>query len=620
MDEVQKRSEIEEIVKDFVFESKELLEKAINDTLKIEENPDGEVVNSIFRTIHTLKGTSGFLGFDNFSRLAHKTEDLLGKLRKNELYPDAEVINVLLQAMDLLRLMVEKVEETGSDGMDVRPMIERLEEVFQEEREAKPLGQMLVEENVLSVDQLREALDKQKREPGRRLGEILVDEKLITEGQLANLLEKQRRLREEEYVRISVKKLDELMNLVGELTLAKNRLLTVEDQLRNSTSTNGHLEMLSHSVSYIESITNELQISVMKTRLVPLRKTLSKIPRMVRDLSNEFQKEIDVKIQGEETELDRSLVEALESPLVHIIRNSVDHGIEPPGERQQKGKSRRGLIQITAYNEGGHVVLEIADDGRGIDVSALKEKAREKGLLPEKDLQALSDREALDLMFIPGLSTAKTTTSVSGRGVGMDVVKTNIERMNGSIQVDSEKGKGTKLVLKLPLTLAILKTLIVGVNGEVFAMPLHSILEIVKLDEDTVRELDKRPVLLLRDQIVPILDLSNLFFGEAGSKKGYAVICQATDRNVAIRVDNVLGQEEAVVKPLGEFLKRVEGISGATIRGDGRVALILDVGGLLGMHRVRRMLRDRSPFCTPCDRELFHHASNITQGQGTPVL
>jgi len=593
MDELQARTEMDEIIGDFLFESKELIEKAINDTLNIEENPDPDLINSIFRAIHTLKGTSSFLGFNNFSTLAHRTEDVLGKLRKNELHPDTQTINVLLQAMDLLKEMLTRVEQTGNDGMDVDPMLRALEELL-DGKKTKRLGEMLLDQNLLSQDQLTKALERQRKEPEKRLGEILVEERLITEGQLENLLERQRRSKEDEYVRINVKKLDELMNLVGELTLGKNRLLTVECMLRAHSSKNGELDMLSDCVSYIESITNELQISVMKTRLIPLSKILNKVPRMVRDLAREFQKEIDVRIEGQETELDRSLVEALESPLVHIVRNSVDHGIEKPEERERKGKNRRGLIHIRAYNEGGHVVLEIADDGRGIEVAALKEKVREKGLLSEKDLQGLSDKEALNLIFIPGLSTAKTTTSVSGRGVGMDVVKTNVERMNGSIHVESERDKGTRLVLRLPLTLAILKTLVVGAAREVFAIPLHSIMEIVKLTNESVRELDKKEVLVLRDEIIPLIDLSALFFGQNGEKRGYAIICHTGERKIGVRVDTVLGQEEAVIKSLGGFLRRIEGISGATIRGDGRVVLILDIGGLIGTYRTQHLRTDGS--------------------------
>lgn len=585
MEEALKKEELQEIISDFVFESKELIENAINATLKIENNPDEELINGIFRSIHTLKGTSSFLGFERLSNLAHKTEDLLGKLKKKEIFPGPEIVNCLLEAMDHIKGMIELVAEKGNDDRDVDEIIEKIEiAISQKDEPKKKLGEILIEEGVLTPEELTFMLEKQKREPQKRLGEIILEENLATEKQLTEFLTRQKK-GEEKYVRIDVKKLDQLMDLVGELTLGKNRLIA----LREKFSKNEQIESLSEAVSYIESITNELQISVMKARLVPLSKIFNKIPRMVRDLAKEFEKEIELKIEGEETELDRSLVEALENPLVHIIRNSVDHGIEEPEERERKGKRRKGLISVRAYNEGSHVIIEIIDDGKGIDIEAVKRKVKERGLLSEKEIEALSDKEALDLIFIPGLSTAKTTTSVSGRGVGMDVVKTNIEKMNGNIEVQSEKDKGTRIVIRLPLTLAIMRALIIVIKGEIFAIPLHSILEIVKLGENDVKEVDKKEVLLLREKIIPLFDPSVPFFGQRSDKKGYGIICYTGEKEIGIKVDNILGQEEVVIKSLGGFFKGIEGISGATIRGDGRVILILDINGLLGLHKVRKI-------------------------------
>jgi Chemotaxis protein histidine kinase and related kinases len=291
---------------------------------------------------------------------------------------------------------------------------------------------------------------------------------------------------------------------------------------------------------------------------------------------------VELEIKGEETELDKSLIEVLHDPMVHIVRNSIDHGIETPEERVAKGKMRKGLLSISARNEGNHIIIEVFDDGKGIDTKAIKEKVKEKGLIGEEELNSMSEKEIMNLVFLPGLSTAKTVTKVSGRGVGMDVVKTNIERLNGQVCIDSEFGRWTKLTLKLPLTLAIMKSLVIEKDGELYAVPLNTVVELVKAKEEDIKFVDKKEVLVLRDRVIPVLDLSYAF-GRNGSKngRGYLVICNVDDKSVAVKVDHVVGQEEVVIKPLGEFLGNVGGIGGATIRGDGRVILILDIPSLI---------------------------------------
>ncbi len=579
--QITENDEMREIINDFVIESSELIENVIQDIVAIEENHDDEVVNGIFRAVHTVKGTSSFLGFNILSTLAHRAEDLLGMVRKGEIKINKEIADTLLEALDMMRSMIEDIRAHGTDNQDTAAILEKLEGLAKADK--KPLGEILVEEKVLTRNELDEALDKQKVEKDKKLGEIVVEEKLITEGQLNNLLTKQKAHRDDQTVRIDVKKLDELMNLVGELVLGKNRLTMVNTLAKRDLENNNILDNLEDVTNYVEAITNDLQLSIMKARLVPMSKEFNKVPRMVRDLCNEFKKEIGLKISGEETELDRSLIESLHDPLIHIIRNSVDHGIETPEERRDAGKEEKGILSISAYNEGNHVIIDIFDDGKGINTQAVKEKVKEKGLMSEAELNNMSDKEIMNLVFIPGLSTAKKLSSVSGRGVGMDVVKTNIEKMNGQVYIDSEPGKWTKLTIKLPLTLAIMRALIVEIAKELYAIPLNNVIELVKLREGSTKSVDKNEVFMLRDIIIPIVDMTKVFLSTTSNNghEGYLVICKISDKTIGVKVQSVVGQEEVVIKPLGEFMGNVSGIGGATIRGDGKVILILDIPAMI---------------------------------------
>jgi len=581
MDEkTSQNDEMKEIIDDFIVESNELIEKVVQDIVEIEKNPDDEIINGIFRAVHTIKGTSSFLGFNTLSNFSHKAEDVLGRIRKKEMEPDAEIADTLLEALDLMKLMIEDIREKGAEDRDVSHTLKKLE-ILNKADARKKLGEILVDEGVLSNKECDELLEKQKQE-GKKLGEIAVEEKLITEKQLSNVLAKQQAHKEEQTIRIDVKKLDELMNLVGELVLGKNRLILLDSLARKGSNNNSIFDSLSDVTNYVEAVTNDLQLAVMRARLVPIGKLFNKVPRLVRDLSGEFKKQIDLKIEGESTELDRSLIEALHDPLIHIIRNSVDHGVEAPAEREKKGKSPKGVLSIKAYNEGNQIIVEIFDDGKGINVQAVKEKVKEKGLMSESELNGMSAREAMGLVFIPGLSTAKKVSNVSGRGVGMDVVKTNIEKMNGQVYIDSEEGKWTRLTLKLPLTLAIMRALIIRVNQELFAVPLNTVTELVKLRDGLIKPVDKNEALVLRDMVIPIVDLSKIIgSSENRIDEGYIVVCNIGEKVIGVKAHSVVGQEEVVMKPLGEFLGNINGVGGATIRGDGKVILILDLPAVI---------------------------------------
>jgi two-component system chemotaxis sensor kinase CheA len=575
--ERQEKDEMQEIIEEFIAESSELMEKVIQDIVTIEKSPDPEVVNSIFRAVHTVKGTSSFLGFGLLSSLAHKAEDVFGMIRKGELIPDGAIADTLLEAVDLMKAMIEDIRDKGAEDRDSAPVLRKLEAIAK--MDVKKIGDILIEEKVLTSNERDGILKKQEAEKEKKFGEIVVEEKLITEGQLQGLLSKQKTQREDQTIRIDVNKLDELMNLVGELVLGKNRLILMSSMVKKGSENEENvLDGLSDLTNYIEAVTNELQLSVMKARLVPISKLLNKVPRLIRDLCGEFKKEIDLKIEGEETELDRSLIEALHDPLVHVIRNSVDHGVETPDHRVAHQKARRGQLSIKAFNEGNQVIIEIFDDGKGINIQAVKDKVKEKGIMSEPELNALSPKEVMNLIFIPGLSTAKKVSSVSGRGVGMDVVKTNIEKMNGQVYVDSEEGKWTRLTVRLPLTLAIMRSLIVKVAQDLFAMPLNTVLELVKMKPGLTKTVERSQVIVLRERVIPIVDLSRVFIGQQELREdGYLVICSINEKIVGIRVDSVVGQEEVVIKPLGEFLGNISGIGGATIRGDGKAILILDI-------------------------------------------
>ncbi len=390
----------------------------------------------------------------------------------------------------------------------------------------------------------------------------------------------------EQTIRVDVKRLDHLMNLIGELVLGKNRLMKINDDVEERYEGEEFLEELNQVVSMISLVTTDLQIAVMKTRMLPIGKVFNKFPRMIRDLSRELNKKIELEIEGEETELDKSIVEEIGDPLVHIVRNSCDHGIETPDVRAKKGKPDGGKIILKAYNEGNHIVVQITDDGKGLNPEFLKQNSVEKGVITQKEADNMSEREAYGLIFRPGFSTAAKVTNVSGRGVGMDVVKTNIEKLNGIIDIDSEIDAYTTIKLKIPLTLAIIQALLVGVQEEYYAIPLASVLETVRITSDEIYTVENRQVLRLRDDVLSLVHLADIFDVKRvfeSHDHTYVVVLGLAESKIGVIVDSLVGQEEIVIKNLGEYLKGMDGIAGATIRGDGGVTLIVDVAAIMHM-------------------------------------
>ncbi|MGD0234014.1 MAG: chemotaxis protein CheA [Syntrophorhabdales bacterium] len=580
-DQLIGKDELEEIIGEFITETVELVDGAIRDLVSLEEDPSCQAINSVFRTVHTIKGTSGFLGFNTLTDLAHRTEDVLGKLRKGDLSPNADIVNAILKSLDVIKLLVEDISKGDREVRDTSRLLAELEGIA-EKKHLAALDAAPVTRNGHGIGKETGSADME---------EVTPKEPSAAKGQASFATIP----REEQTVRVDVRKLDELMNLVGELVLGKNRLMLLytllqeneslhpvtDFNIRGGTPTNTPLASLAEGTRYIEMITNDLQTAVMRARLVPISRLFNKVPRLVRDVCSASGKEVQLIIEGGETELDKSLIETLHDPLTHILRNSIDHGIESPQERVLKGKEAKGLISLKARGEGNQVTIEILDDGKGIDVKAIKEKVVEKGLMQPAEVERITAEEAINYIFVPGFSTARELTSISGRGVGMDVVKTNVERMNGRVYVDSKKGKWTRLTITLPLTLAIMKALLVSVGDEIYAVPLDVVLEVIKPKEGLVKTVQGHEVLVLRDLIIPLVRLSEVVSGMSEpNEKCSVILCKTPDRPIGLRVGSVVGQEEVVIKSLGEFLKSVRWIAGATIRGDGRVVLMLDLPGV----------------------------------------
>ncbi|MHB8422453.1 MAG: chemotaxis protein CheA [Leptospirales bacterium] len=386
-------------------------------------------------------------------------------------------------------------------------------------------------------------------------------------------------------IRVETSRLDNVMNLVGELVLGRNRLVRLSSEHAGEENPVRQMKEIAEAVAQLSRVTTDLQLAVIKTRMQPIRKVLGKFPRMVRDLSRKMGKEVRLELSGEETELDKSVIEEIGDPLVHIIRNAIDHGLESPEVRLKSGKSSEGVVRISAYQEGNSIVIEVSDDGKGIDVARVREKAIERKLIQREDAERMSEAELVNLVFLPGFSTAEKVTDVSGRGVGMDVVRTNINKINGSVDIKTGLGTGSTFIIRLPLTIAIIQALMVTIGTEIYAIPLQSVVETVKVTRDDIRTLSGSDVLNLRNQVLPLLRLRDEFkvsqVNQEDQKKGYVVVVQLGTRFLGLIVDRLPYQEEVVIKSMGPLLSGIRGMAGATITGDGKVVLILDVGEIL---------------------------------------
>ncbi|HEY7156484.1 MAG TPA: chemotaxis protein CheW [Gemmataceae bacterium] len=557
-------SELQEAAKEFLIESHENLDQLDTDLVGLETTAaPKEALSRIFRALHTIKGSCSFLGFPRLEALAHAGEDLLGKLRDGKLVLSPAITDALLHMVDAIRRMLGVIENTNSDGdNDEAELIGLLRGLA--DSQPSPGTLMTAEFDVStasSADFLLSAEAAAVTEDGE-----------IATGDSSEIYDAS--------VRINVELLDKLMTLAGEIVLARNQILQYSQQQGDPAFQN--------TCRQLNLITTELQEHVMKTRLQPIGNVWNRFPRLVRDASHACGKKVRLETEGSETELDKTLIEAIRDPLTHLVRNAIDHGIEPPERRREAGKPEEGCLRLRAYHEGGQVNVEIRDDGGGIDPERVKQRALEQRLINSEQVARMSDQTLLGMIFLPGFSTAAAVTTMSGRGVGMDVVKTNIEKIGGAVDVHSVIGQGTTVRIRIPLTLAIIKVLVVSSAGDRYAIPQVSIVELVRVEGDKARRGIQRAhgvsVYRYRDRLLPLVNLNRVLQvedGEVGAEDAVnIVVLQAADRQFGLVVDGINDTQEIVVKPLWKHLKSLACFAGATVMGDGKVALILDVFGL----------------------------------------
>ncbi|MFQ5962935.1 MAG: chemotaxis protein CheA [Candidatus Scalinduaceae bacterium] len=642
-----------EIFLEFLSESHDHLEESESNILNIEEDAcDLDLINAIFRSIHSIKGSAGFLGLTDIQKLSHELETLLDRARKAEITITQEIISVSLDSIDALRrlrenlaVMVNKAlgKTANSDSLNelpvnINPLIERIlsilnketntketdsefenehskigdsglsptiEETHKSEKESEAsdedcIGNILLNDDDITQEQLDKALGDKDRKVGeilvdigattpdkvedalneqnRKVGEILVNDGAITPDQIDAALQAQQAQRQSRLqsrtVKVNTTKLDNLFDLVGELVIT-NTLVCGEME---SVGNNG----ISKNLSQLSKITKDIQDQVMSMRMVPLKQTFQKMSRLVRDVSLHAGKKIKLIVSGEDTELDKNVIEEIADPLVHILRNSIDHGIEPEDERASKGKSKEGTIRLSAFHRGGNIVIEIEDDGKGLQKDKILKKATEKRLID--DHSGLSDNQIYNLIFTPGFSTAEKVTNISGRGVGTDVVKKNIEKLRGKVEVTSDEGKGTLFTIKLPLTLAIIDGIVVNVGDARYIIPTTSIKESIRPKKEEISTIKNQgEVINMRGNLFPLVRLHKLYninTTKTSPWEAIVVIVEAEGGRFSLLVDELLGQQQVVIKSLGERFKNIKGISGGAILGDGKVGLILDTSGI----------------------------------------
>jgi len=569
---------VDDLTREFLIESQEGLDRMERCLTELEELPeDRELLADIFRSVHTIKGTTGFLGFLRLEKLAHAGENLLGLLRDGKMVANAEIISALLSLLDALRGILSNIEASGSEGEgDDAPMIARLQELQESAAEAKA--------DAPEKPKKKRRL-KAKKQPKESAMTIQVaspvpESKAIEVYQAEPQVPQPSRAMAntaESTLRVDIDLLNRMMNLVGELVLTRNQIL-------QRVGAESDLTLLSRR---LDMVTADLREAVMKARMQPVSHVFSKFPRMVRDLAQQLNKRVRLVMEGQETELDKSLLEAIKDPLTHSVRNAIDHGIEAPHLREAAGKDAEGTVKLRAYQEGSYVIIEVSDDGGGMKVERIRDKALERKLITRERAAQLSDRELMQLIFLPGFSTAEAITNVSGRGVGMDVVRTNVEKIGGKVEIDSRPGKGTTLRLRIPLTLAIVPALIVFSRGQSFALPQGALSELVHLSAEQAKTqvewMEGAALYRLRGKLLPLVFLDSLLKQreeQAREGEAYIAVLNAEGRRYGLIVDGLADPEEIVVKPLSSVLKQIGLFSGATVLGNGEMALILDPGAI----------------------------------------
>ena len=623
-----------------------------------QQEADPELVQTVFRSAHTIKGMSGMIGHQRMTDLTHALETVLDGVRKNEIRISSQLVNVCLSAVDHLRKLRTEVSTSQTSDVNIEEVIASLKGLRGETKEEstpqcenqtlqidakidtnsmasaarafqlmmtlQDLGELqtmsptqaqieaaetvrefsAVVVSSCSVDEIQEALAKISgvdevtvnrktsstsltgaTEPEKNDAVNPIPVKAAAESVNSENGERRRnnpfgRRSTDMTIRMNVERLDTLMNLVGELIMDRNQLKQIHNHM---TRMNSNYDKISETITHLGRITDQIQEEVMHIRMLPIASVFGKFPRMVHDLSQKVGKQIDVVVQGEKTEMDRSMLEEINDPLIHLVRNSVDHGIESPEQRRAAGKPERGKLTLTARHEQGRIILTVEDDGDGIDAEKIKQSAIQKGLISEEEAASLTPEQSIDLIFMAGLSTTSKVTDISGRGVGLDIVSTNIQRINGFIQVDTQIGRGTCFQISLPLTLAVMSSLMVRVQGSIFAVPLVMITETFRLEEKDIKYVYQKPVTVLRESVLSLVKLSDIFnLPQDGRQENswFVVVVQSGKQKVGLIVDSLIGEEDVVVKSLGDFIGDIPGISSAAILGEGQVALIVDVFGL----------------------------------------
>ncbi|WP_205202015.1 chemotaxis protein CheA [Azonexus hydrophilus] len=599
---------MEDLLQDFLQEAHDLLSDVDNKLVELEKTPeDTGLLNDIFRGFHTVKGGAGFLNASELVTLCHLTENLFDRLRNGELELTSELMDVIMDATrgvrDMFGELGQGVQPQPADAHIINALKAALSgEVVAAAPAPEPATVAAAHVGEPDWNQLQAAVN----------GEVVPAELVVKESapapasapvggvtpvpatppspfgrrtsdRPANKTAAQARRVEdrnrENTIRVDTSRLDQVLNLSGEIGLTKNRLTSLRADIIAGKNDSETLHALDQAVSQLDLLVSDLQNSVMKTRMQPIGRLFQKYPRIARDLARQLGKDVELVLAGEETEVDKTMIEDLADPLIHLIRNAVDHGVEMPEERAAVGKPTKSLVRLEARQEGDHIVLIIADDGKGMSAERIRAKAVEKGLISEEEANTLDERQSLSLILLPGFSTKTDISDVSGRGVGMDVVKTNIQKLNGSVEIRSEPGKGSVFLISLPLTLAILPVLLVLLGDQPFALPLSLVREILPIDQDKIQEVGGRHTLVVRGEVLPVISLAKLLGWPQNRKPEYGVFMQTAERSFILGVDSFAGRDDAVIKSLEDF--RPKGVAGVTTLSNGQIVLILDMKELL---------------------------------------
>ncbi|CUA81460.1 Chemotaxis protein histidine kinase CheA [Gulbenkiania indica] len=606
---------MEELLQDFLMESTELLSDVDNKLVELEKRPeDRALLNDIFRGFHTIKGGAGFLNVTPMVHLCHRTENLFDKLRNGELKLNPEVMDVILNATGIVRDMFDTLAQGLMPGDADAKVLADLDEVLAGRTPgrtpaapatpappaAAPAAPAPSTDGGPDWQALYQAIQPGSTAPATPVSADQAPTPAPEPATAAQAVEvipaaapvpverpasKPMTNKggsgggQENTIRIDTQRLDMVLNLSGEIGLTKNRLTTLRTEILQGSHDPNTLRSLDESISQLDLLVSDLQNAVMKTRMQPIGRLFQKYPRLARDLARQLGKEVELVLSGEETELDKTMIEDLNDPLVHLVRNAVDHGIESPEERLAAGKKAQSVVQLTAEQVGDHILIEITDDGRGMHADSLRRKAIEKGLIDVETANSLDEKQCLQLIFLPGFSTKDQISSVSGRGVGMDVVRTNIQKLNGRIDINSVPGEGTRISISLPLTLAILPVLVVRACNQPFAVPLAMVREIITIDSNAIQEVSGKPTIVVRDEILPLRTLAGLLGWAPTQKPCFGVLMQSAEKSFILAIDSFVGRDDVVIKPLQNI--RPKGVAGATLSGDGSVVLVLDMEDLL---------------------------------------